>query len=291
MAAERFNYQVTGASKIATGTPSALARKLNGSMEVISHDPEGIGAGGQWWSRKGSYEITVNLSCVGVALADQAKFFPTAAGVQVSSFWDLLMEADDGTNGREFVLSSGQPGSIQVAVSEEWEGYVACDIMMKYADCAPAARGTDVPVYSSVKGHTIDDVTVQETSTDVDCLSFALTNDLNLQPNNPMNTKEATDKTAIDGYYINPQAPPGFELVTGGPLWGDKDGDPLFADTWTATNWTIALANGTGGEDITYTLDGYKPKRWNMGIGADHNGFAHVMGAEQGTVFNRVTLA
>ncbi len=291
MAAERYNYQVTGASKIAIGIPAALARKINGTMDVVSHDPSSMGAGGQWWTRKGPYEVTVNLQCVGVALADQQKFFPTTAGVQVASFWDLLLEVDDASTGREFVLSEGQPGSIGIAVSEALDGFVACNLMMKYAVVTPQAIGTAVPVYNTLLGHTINDVTVQQTTGDVDCLSFALANDLGLQPNNPMNTREATHKTEVDGYWINPQAPPSWSFVTGGMLWGDAAGDPLFGDTWTATDWTIALANGTAGENITYSLDGYKPTQWNMGVGADHDGFAHQMEAEQGTVFNRVTLA
>lgn len=289
--AQRFNYQVTGASKIATGEPSALARKLNGSLEIISHDPEEIGAGGQWWTRKGTYELTVNLTCVGVALADQELFFPTTAGVQIASFFDLLVEVDDGTNGREFVLTGGQPGRIRIAINEAWDGFITAELMMKYTTATPADVGTDEPVYNSLIGHTINDVTVQEDTTDVDALSFELVNDLNLQPHNPMNTKSEGEKTEIDGYWINPQSPPTWSCVTGEPLWGDATDDPLFDDTWTALDWTIALANGTGAEDITYSLDGYKPLRWNMGVGADHDGFAHEFGAEQGTVYNRVTLA
>jgi hypothetical protein len=286
-----FNGQVTGVSKIATGTPAALCREANGTMEVVSHDPEVAGAGGQWWTRKGSYEVTVSLTCVGVALADQQKFFPTTAGVQVASFWDLLVEADDGTNGREFVLSDGQPGSIRIAVSEALDGYIACELMMKYATVTPANIGTDAPAYNSLLGHTINDVTIQRASTDADIKSMELAHDLNLQPYNPMNTKSAGSKTAIDGWYIDPQGPPTFSCVAGDLLWGEDAGDPLFGDTWTASSWTIALANGTAGENITYTLTNYTPRRWSFGVGADHDGFPHELKAAAGTVFNRCTLA
>lgn len=291
--AERYNYQVTGAAKWAEGqTVTAFCRQiLGGNMEVISHDPGEIGAGGQWWSRKGTYELTLTLRCLGIALADQQLWFPTTAGVQMVSFPSFLAEVDDGTSGREFVVTEGQPGTFRASVNEAMDGRIEYEVSMKFAEATPQAVGTAAAAYNSLKCHTINDVTVQATSADIDCLSFELTNDLNPQPNNPMNTKEAGSKTAVDGYYLNQQAPPGFSCVTGGMFKGDESDDPLFKDAWTPEDITIALANGTGAEDITYTLSDYKPTRWNLPVGADMDGFAHEFGHEGETVYNAVTLA
>lgn len=288
--AERYNYQVTGASWISEGTPAALARTVRGSLEIVSHDPLEIGAGGQLWTRKGAYEATVSLSCVGMVLADQQLWFPTSAGVQVASFKDMLVEVDDGTSGREWVLSEGQPASIQIAVSEAMDGYIAQQIVAKYALVTPQAIGTDVCVYNSVNGHTINDTRVTGGAADIDCLSFELSNDLGITPNNPMNERSAGSKTAIDGYFINPQAGPGLSFVTGGPLWGGT-GDELFDDAWTDVSYAIALANGTAGENISYALSEFTPRQWNMGVGGDHSGFAHVLAPAAGTVYNRVVLS
>jgi len=292
MATEVYNAQVIGASKIAEGTPSAFCREIIGGNFILrSHDTSEPGAGGQYHSRKGTLEAELSLRVIGPALADIQLWFPTTAGVQVASFPDFLVEADDGSNGKEYVLSDGQPGTIRVACAETEDAQVIYEVMAKFATPTPQAIGTDVPVYNSLLGHTINDVTVQFTA-DKDVLSFDLANDLGLGMNNPMNTKVATHKTLPDGYFINPAAPPSFSCVTSSMFKGADAA--IVGDTWTPEAVTLALVNGTVGENITYSLANYKPEgdAFNMPVeGSGRVGFAHNFGAGSGTIYNRVTLA
>lgn len=291
---ELFNYQVVGASKIATAVPSAFCREIIGGNFILrSHDTAEPGAGGQYHSRKGTLEAELSLRVIGPALADVALWFPTTAGVQVASFPDFLVEADDGTNGKEYVLSDGQPGTIRVACAETEDAQAIYEFMMKFATPTPQAIGTGVPVYNSLLGHTINDIVVAfGTDGDKECLSFELANDLGVSMNNPMKTKTVGKKTLADGFFIDPAAPPTFSCVTADMYQGEAAG--IIGDTWTPISPTIALANGTAGENITFTLANYKPEgdAFNMPVeGRGRVGFAHNFGAGSGTVFNRVTLA
>jgi len=291
---ELFNYQVVGASKIATGTPSAFCREIIGGNFILrSHDTAETGAGGQYHSRKGTLEAELSLRVIAPALADIALWFPTTAGVQVAAFPDFLVEADDGTSGKEYLLSDGQPGTIRVSCAETEDAQVIYEVMAKFATPTPQAIGTDVPVYSALLGHTINDVTVGfGTDGDKECLSFDLANDLGVSMNNPMKAKDADSKTLPNGYFIDPAAPPTFSCVTADMYQGEAA--DIVGDTWTPITPTIALANGTGAQDITFTLTNYKPEgdAFNMPVeGRGRIGFAHNFGAGSGTVYNRVGLA
>lgn len=291
---ELFNYQVVGASKIATGTPSAFCREIIGGNFILrSHDTSEPGAGGQYHSRKGTLEAELSLRVIGPALADIRLWFPTTAGVQVASFPDFLVEADDGAHGKEYVLSDGQPGTIRIACAETEDAQAIYEFMMKFATPTPQAVGTDVPVYNSLLGHTINDIVVGfGADGDKECLSFDLANDLGVSMNNPMKSKTVGKKTLPDRFFIDPAGPPSFSCVTADMYQGEAAG--ILGDTWTPISPTIALANGTVGENITFTLANYKPEgdAFNMPVeGRGRVGFAHNFGAGSGTVFNRVTLA
>ena len=293
MATEVYNAQVIGASKIAEGTPSAFCRQIIGGNFILrSHDTSEPGAGGQYHSRKGTLEAELSLRVIAPALADIELWFPTTAGVQVAAFPDFLVEADDGTNGKEYVLSDGQPGTIRISCTEAEDAQVIYELMAKFATPTPQAIGTDAPVYSSLLGHTINDVTVQIPDADIDCLSFDLANDLGITMNNPMNTKEVGAKTLPDGYFIDPATPPTFSCVTSSMFVGAAAA--IVGDTWTPAAISIALANGTAGENITYTFANYKSEgdAFNMPVeGRGRVGFGHNFGAGSGTIYNRVTLA
>lgn len=283
-----FSGMVQGVSKIATGTPAAWCRKvLSGTFTRNPNNARRYGIGGQVNARKGIDEVTLDITCCGVALADIARFFPTTAGVQVASFPDFLVEVDDGTNGQEWVLSGGQPVSCTISLGDGADAEVEYKFTMKFTTATEAAAGTDVPVYNSVLGHGAKDITVQIAAADQGVMSFDITNDLGTKMVNTLDTKIAGSHTIPTGYVVTTQKTT-IKLVTSNVFKGSG----MDGDEWVEDDITFALANGTVGENITITASNFIPDSWDMPLEAEGVvAFAHEFGVNAGTVFNRVTFA
>jgi hypothetical protein len=172
-------------------------------------------------------------------------------------------------------------------VGDAEDAEVEYQFTIKFALVTPVAAGTDLPLYNSVKGHTRNDITVQLAGSDQNVLSFTLANDLGAKMHNPMNTKVAGALTWPMGYVVTKQEPT-FSCVTSKAY----NSGALSGDGWTAVDITIAMANGTAGENITITLQDFVPESWNMPLEAeDLVGFGHEFGLGDGTVYNRVVAA
>lgn len=288
MASNVFTGQVQGISKIAAGTPAAFCRAITGGSVTISpNNIRKVGIGGQLHVRKGTQDVEMSVTCVGVARTDLALWFPTTAGVVVANFPDFLVEVDDGTNGQEWVLSGGQPGSVKMSCSDGPDAEVEYTFTMKFDTVTEQARGTKACVYNSLKGHTINDIAVAFAAAAQGCLSFELSNDLGIEMHNPADGKTAGSHTLPDGYYVTKNAPT-FSCVTSNVFKGTA----MDGDTWTAEDIVLTLANGTAGENITITLDDWVPESWNMPVEAEGRiGFAHEFAPGDGTIYNRVTTA
>jgi len=291
--------QVVGLAKWTDGTPDTVQSFCRvvegGGIDFDFHNVRKVGVGGQLHTRKGSLECTLNATAVGVALVDIALFFPTAATTQVTfpdTSTGFLVEVDDATDGKEYMLSSCQPGSITIACGAEPDAEVTYAMVIKGVP-QQAAVGTLAPTYNGFLGHTINDTTVQLVTSDINCLSWSLSNDLGVEMYNPMDTKSAGSLTLPTGYVVTTQNPR-LEMVTADPVkWASAT---IVGDTWTAEDIVIALDNGTTAQDITITLDEFIPETLNMPFeGESLVGFAHSF-APAGTptaaaIYNRVTLA
>ncbi len=278
---------------------SAFCRKVEGG--TLKFDPHNIrnrGIGGQVQARKGTQEWSLDFTCVGVALADLAKWWPTAAGVQVASFPSFLVEVDDAGTGQEFLLTACQPSTFSAVQGTEPDAQVKYTLGLKSAIVTPTAAGTTAAAYNALLGHTINDTTIQAAifgagAADINVRGWGLTNDLGLKMENNANTKSANQRTRPAGYYYTGVTPE-FSCVTAEPLIGSDAN--IVLDDWpdTEIDFTVALANSVavGAEDITISLVDFIPDAWNMDFENDDVvGFAHVFGLGPGTDFNRVTFA
>lgn len=287
-----FNGQVVGLSKVTTGTPNTpvefCQEVLSGTFSAPYNMIQKAGLGGRTHVRKGTMRPTLRVRCVGPALADIAKFFPTSAGVQVASFPDFLVEVDDGTNGNEFILTNGQPGPCTISLAQGEDSEVEYEFEMQFATIADQAVGTNAPVYNSFLNHTINDTTVQFGGADAGVLSFSLTNGVTLGMFNPADTKASGSQTLPGGFGIQAYSPRFSCTVS--DLYDVTNWD---ADTLTPFNVTIALANGTGAQDITYTLSNFVYSDPEIPLEAETVplAFPLILIPSSGTVYNRVALA
>ena len=283
-----FNGQVIGLSKTSGGTPSAFCRAVSGG--TFSRNPNNVvkgGIGGQRHVRKGADEVSLDWTCVGPAKTDLALWFPTTVGVQVASFPDFLVEVDDGSNGCELVVSGGQPASCTISVGEGPDAEVEYSFSAKFTTATEQAVGTDVAVYNSVLGHTINDITVQQAAADYGILSFELRGDLGIAMVNAMDTKASDSQTIPTAYAITKQ-----DVTFTCSSTDEWQLDSMDGDTWTAGDIVITMANGTGAEDITITLDDFVPDEFNMPLEAeDIEKFGHSFIPGAGTAYNRVQIS
>lgn len=283
-----FNGQVVGLSKIATGTPSGFCREvISGSLSLPDNMISKPGIGAQVHVRAGTIIPTLRFRCVGAGKTDIAKWFPTTAGVQVASFPDFLVEVDDGAAGMEFILSGGQPGPATLAIGTGEDAELEAELEVMFSTVTQQAVGTNVPVYLTTSGHTINDITVQFAAADAGCTSFSLSNGLALKAHNPMDTKSAGAKRFPSAFGITSYAP--RFSCTLDDLYGVADWN---ADTKTAIDITITLANGTASENATITLDDWVYANPEIPLEAeDLIGFPFEFMPASGNMYNRVQIA
>lgn len=286
---EFFNGQVIGLSKIATGTPAGFCRAvLGGNLSFPFNTIQKVGIAGQNHTRKGLQIPTLRFRCVGVDKADIAKWFPTSAGVQVATFPSFLVEVDDGSAGKEFVLSDGQPGPCTISLGEGPDAEVEYEFEAQFATVTPAAAGTKTPAYlTTYLGHTHNDVVFQIGGSDANILTFQLQNGVTLGEINACNTKSAGSKTYPSAFGIASYKPSLSVTVSnlyGVATWG--------ADSDTAASMTIAMANGTAGQNITATLANWIYHSPEIPLEPEGlAAFPMQFIPHQSTVYNRVAFA
>ena len=289
MAAVAFNGQVIGLSALSSSSvPVAFCRAVTGgtfSCDFGQIVKKGVGA--QKSKRKGTTDATIQFSCVGVSKTDVARWFPTTAGAQVAAFLDFLVEVDDGTNGLELKLTSCQPGACTIAVAENDE--ITYDFEVKVQLVTSQAAGTAACAYTSLKGHTINDVTVEVSSAAFGVMDFSIANGMTLAMHNPMDGKTATLKTWPVAWVINTMDPvlsmTTDEQYNYGNWWDDTN---------TEVDVVIGLVNGTSAENVTITCDNFSqdegtivPLEPEPGV----VGFPSTWSAGSGKVYNRVQFA
>ena len=149
------------------------------------------------------------------------------------------------------------------------------------------AAGTDVPVYNSVIGHTINDIAVAQGTGTYGALSFSLSCDLGTEMVNTMDGKSAGSKTIPTSYIITTINQSLTVETTDEWQMASMDGD-----TWTAGNITITCANGVTAENSTITLTNWVPSELNIPLEAEGMvSFGHSFEPGPGTMYNRVTFA
>lgn len=277
--------QVQDICKVVSDSPVALCRAvLGGTLTFDPHNISRLGIGSQVHARKGTTEATLEARCVGVAAADLALWFPTTRGVQVANFPDFYVQADDGTNSYEVLLSDCQPASITIEQGNGEDAEVEVNLALKAATVDPAA-GSETPAYNSLKGHTLNDTVVTVGADELGIMSWSLANDLGLKIWNPRNTKAT--KTLPFGWIITQQAPR-FQAVCSD--FGRAS--DILSDDWTPEDIVIALANGTAAEDIDITCRDFIPGPWSADFPPeDIVGHAHEWIPGSGNVHGRVTFA
>jgi hypothetical protein len=287
-----FNGNALGISKIATATPAAFCRACTGGS--YSRKPNNIvkaGIGAQRHVLKGQDEVDLSVDCVGVALADVQKWMPTTVGCQMAAFPDFLVEVDDGVNGEEWVLTGCQPSSLKVSCGDGVDAEVEYSFGIKARLATDGAACVLAPVYhtaSTQNGHTLGHVTCTIGGAATrQVLSWEFGVDLSLQMYNLQDGKTAGARTVPTGYVITAVGY-SFSFVTAGPYLGDA----MDGDAWTAMTSTIALSNGSAGQNQTYTLTGFVPDSFNMPLDPESMGkFAHEMILGDGPVVSGITAA
>jgi len=285
---EFFNGQVMGCCTIAAGVPSGFCRAvLGGNMSFPFNTIQKVGIGGQNHTRKGLQLPTLRFRCVGVDKANLALWFPTTAGVQVAAFPDFLVEVDDGSAGKEFVLSDGQPGACTISLGEGPDAEVEYEFEAQFATVTSQDVGTDTPAYlSTYLGHTHNDVVVQVGGVDANILTFQLQNGLTCAEINACNTKVSGSKTYPSAFGIASYKP--SLAVTVSNLFNVSTWE---ADTSTAATMTIAMANGTAGQNITATLTDWVYDSPEIPIeGEGLAAFPMQFIPHQSTVYNRIAF-
>lgn len=281
MAVELHTGQVQGVCKIATGTPTALCRALTGGSVSISQNViQKKGTGGQIHSRPGTISIEVSLDCIGVAAADIALWFPTAAGVAVASFPDLLVV--QGSN--QHILSGGQPMSISASCDNGADAEITYSLKAVYAGYA-STTGAAV-VYNALLGHTLYDITAQIGAADADIMSFSLENDLGGSLFNAMNTRSAQSKRFATGSYVTGQDPK-VSFVSSKQL----PVTDMNADVPAVNDIVFTLANGTAGENVTFTCNDFYVNSWEDPVEVEGViGFSHELVPASGTQYSRIVV-
>ena len=284
-----YNSLVTGFSKISSGTPAAIARKL----DSVSLGFDGAliinkGINGQRMIIPGLEDITVGFSGAGVDKADMARWFPTTKGVQVANFPDFLAEVDDGSTGAEWVFEDGQPSSATVSFDGGPDAMLMFSGEMKFPYMTKSAIGTYTPVYNSYSGFAPQHDVVQIDGADADVLSWSLSSELSIASNTPHNTKSLDQKRRVDGYYIT-DIEFTLELTTSSILMLNESKP---TDTLSNYDITMTLDNGTDAEDILITCNNFIPQSYNMEVsGTGDAVFSHSFIVDSGSVFGAVTFA
>lgn len=269
-----------GLSKIATGTPSPLARTISGGqLAWDTHQVVRDGIGGQRLVRKGVSEVRIRARAEGIALADWGLWIPGSLTTSVAGFPDMLAKLDDGGSlGGEWVLSGGQPASLELAWTDAPDGMLDITIEALFALATPSVLGTDDAVYyddSVVRGYGAGDVGIELDGADPGFLAWTLRLDLGAIIHNPATVKEAEAKSFADAVYIT-RVEPKLEVITSEPLKLDE----LAEDEYTAGEFVITLDNGVESEDAVITVSDMITSEFNLpweGSGRDENrvGFAH----------------
>jgi len=282
-----FSGQVVGVSTYST-TPTAFCRAVTGgSLSINSNNVVNIGVQGQRQVLKGTQEIVLDVTCVGVDKTILPYWFPTGVGVQVAGFPAFFVEVDDGVNGANIILSGGQPSSITIACNGGANGVVEYQLQAKFTAMTSAAAGAPAAVYNSYVGHSVNHCTFSQGGNTFGVMSFTLSNDLGLELVNTMDGKAAGSQT-FPTFYIPTGQRPTLSLVTTSQWALTQFG----ADAWNPLNYTLALANGIVGENITFTFPGWVPSSVSMPIEATGViGFSHEFEPGPGTNYNRVQIA
>ena len=245
-----------GMSKIATGTPAALAREIiGGSFSWETNPIISQGIGGQRGVRKGLSVINTVAECTGVAKADLLLWFPGAAGVTVAGFFDALCEVDDGTLGQEWVLSGGQPATFGLSWNDAADAQVVFSLGAMWALGTPQAVGTATPVYhdstntTTALGYGPGDISLTIEAADYGVIGIEFNYDLGAIAHNTAVVRTAAAKTFPDAIFIT-KSEPTLDLITTQPIALDKLDD----DEYTPGTVVITLDNGTAADDVAITI-------------------------------------
>ena len=240
--------EVTGVSKIATGTPAALAASAKGRFSIDPNNAEFDGMGGQIQGKGGSLGIRIDVDCVGVDAADIALWWPETPCVQVAAFPDIVATLDDGTNGAQYVLSAGQPAGFKASLGPGPDAQLIYTLGIGFALATPQAAAVDAAVYTTYLGHSRGDVVVAMPG-DEGALSFDLEAAIELEMHDPLNARGAAAKRFPEGLYIK-SFKPQLSVVTS-QLFTIAE---LMADVYTGNAITITCTNGTAAENVTFTI-------------------------------------
>lgn len=275
-----YSGEVQGVSR-ADGT--AWCRKVSGGKLTINMNPiVNKGIGGQRNVRKGVQEISLDITCVGVAKADINLFFPTIPSQTVAGFPNFLVVTD----GMQWVLTTGQPQSISITVPEGADSEAEFKMVMRFVSATPAAA-TIVPLYNALTGYTIGDCEMALDSAAYSILSFDLGNVLNQEMIVTMDgIKAAGSKTLPDAYIT--KAVDGTVSFTSGMM---VNATGFGGDTFTPRDIAIEMDNGVTAEHLLFTLTDWVPEAFDVPLEAENIvKFANSYIPSLGGTGSRITL-
>jgi hypothetical protein len=265
-------------------TPAGLARTVKGSYEIDSGPVVDEGIGGQRVVAKGILTAKIEIEAIGLLKAELIKWFPT--GDTLSALTPMLLVADTGDI---FLLQNGVPGpaSISVPGADNTNAFVS---MKATAQFGHVTAGSGTPVYLATKGHLRKHATVQVNGTDGGVNSLEIANGLSLTPNADLDTRASGYEQSIDGYDPDDFQP--TMAIALGASFGTTDLITGTAGAYTLHDVVLALANGTAGENLTFTMSDWIAPVYKGALakaGKVYYGYDMIPGT--GTILGRMTVA
>jgi len=242
-----------GLCKLITATETAFCRKLtSGKFTPVSHDMIVDGIDNSRFVRKGIETATVQGNYVGVDHADVALWFPTDGAATVASFPSFVFGASQGAVGYDYLLTAVQPGPATITCAA---GAVANLDLTMMGIYTRSAAGTYDIVYNSILGHTLRDATVTYAAgVKHGTISVSITNGLMVEPETYGDGPTADHEWEPDCFIVTPGAPT-ITTVTRNPFF--QDAGMNVRATEAGIEIVIVLANGTAGENITFTASDF----------------------------------
>ena len=272
--------QVQGCCMYIGGAATGFARAVTGGgYDWVTNPIVKNGIGGQRHVRKGTSSLTLNVDCVGIPKDTLALFFPTAAGVQIANFPDLLVDGGDD----QFILYGVQPVSMGMTLAQGDDTEV--EYSAQFMAAGYTATTGKTCLYADETANTINDVTLTVGAATVYGLSFNLSDSLNTKNVNLLDGKTAGSRTFASAVIPLTQDI-SFSMTTAVPLAGT-----LADDCYTDVDIVITMTDCASGT-TTVTLVNMNVTTLNTPLEAeDLVAYASEFIVGDGTMFNRIQVA
>lgn len=225
-------------------TPAGVATAIEGDYEINRNAIETEGIGDQLLAVPGFTTATVNFKAVGFLKAEMVKFAEPAAGSAMTALGVYLLQTD---TGEIYKLENGCGSNLKIEVGADANSMVQVSGTMQFGK---VSETTGTPVYLTSGGHQKRHCTVEIDASAATVNTFALDSGLTVEPSANLDAAR-TAYAAWNCTESKPTLTCEMSTLLEDPtdfLAGDLNGAFVPHDI------VIELANGTAGENVTFTL-------------------------------------